>query len=160
MGVLLLLGQLTERSGSKGYAIFCGLHLFWTGRGLKCWDGQKDRVIFWTWEKRWEIPPANLGVLVEVPWVIFSTRQKGKQLWHVTDFRSLILMGRTPEAATRQLSAVLNKGRIDIWNQEISPVQQGKDTLLIWLYALLNLSFKIFSILFGCLFSVPEARMG
>ena len=86
-------------------------------------------------------------------------------LLHVIDFdfrpRSLNLIVGTPaRAATHSVQRVCGWREDWHWKLENIPSKQGKDTLLIWLWALLNLRFKIFSILLGRLFSYMERGWG
>ena len=153
MVVLLLLGQLTERGGSKGYAIFCGLHLVWTGRGLECWDGQKLGLVFGS-EKERKISPRKFWAQ-QLIWLSLWARH---WLWRSPG--ALILPRETPKAATCQLSAAPSKERTYCWKSEnISRPSEVKMRFWIDFEPQYIWVSKFFLFFLGCLTRLLEARM-
>ncbi len=154
MGVLLLLGQLNEGGRSKGYAIFCGLHLVWTGRGLECWDGQKARVSFWVRKRKKNLPPQILSATADLTFVVSPPLTLAVP--GIPDFGEGNPKGRhvSVERRPKQGEDVLLKIR------KYLSVQRGKDALLDWLWAPIYLSFKIFSILFGLPYQTTGSEDG
>ena len=86
----------------------------WNVPYFNCWDGQKDRVIFWIRKKQEKLPPQVLSATVVLTFTVNAPLTSGVRPG------SLNLTGETPKAATCQLSAAPSKERTYCWNQKIS----------------------------------------